>query len=137
VPVPVEPPDLLHRRFAPLRLVAATLRASAVPADAFFDPDDFMLVSWCGGDRPPGVNVFRHVDTRGVIGVDGNGVPFRRDPDDGWKRCTTFREAVDALGLWELPWLRPDLAAHRQGHTWDERWELHAELTGAGLDRAS
>jgi len=137
MPVSPERPDLLHRRFAPLRLVAAKLRASTVPADAFFDPDDFMDVSWAIGDRPAGVHVFRHIDTRGVINLDADGVPYRRDDRGGWLRCATLREAVDALGLWELPWLRPELARHRHGCTWEERRTRHGELAGTEADRAS
>jgi hypothetical protein len=137
VPAHPEPPDLLHRRGAPLRLVAAKLRASTVPADAFFDPDDFMVVSWAVGDRPPGVQVFKHVDTRRVINLDADGVPYRRDERGTWSRCATVREAVDALALWELPWLRPELAGHRRGRTWEERWARYEELTGTGADRAS
>ena len=87
MPARPEPPDLLHRRFAPLRLVAAKLRASTVPADAFFDPDDFMDVSWAVGDRPAGVHVFKHVDTRGVINLDADGVPYRRD-EPKWRVAT-------------------------------------------------
>jgi hypothetical protein len=135
VPVHPERPDLLHRRFTPLRLVAAKLRASTVPADAFFDPDDFMVVSWAVADRPAGVHVFKHVDTRRVINLDADGVPYRRDERGGWSRYATLREAVDALDLWELPWLRPELAGHRGGCAWEERRARFEELTGA--DRAS
>ena len=137
MPVHDERPDLLHRRFAPLRLVAARLRTSTVPADAFFDPDDFMVVSWAVADRPMGVHVFKHVDTRGVINLDADGVPYRCDDRGGWSRHATLREAVDALALWELPWLRPELARHRRGCTWEERWARYEELAGAGADRAS
>jgi len=108
-----------------------------VPADAFFDPDDFMVVSWAVVDRPPGVDVFKHIDTRNAINLDTDGVPYRRDGPGGWERCATLRDAVDALGLWELPWLRPELAAYRHGRAWDERWELHDELAGTGVGRAS
>jgi len=137
MPVPPERPDLIRRRDAPLRLVAAKLRASAVPADAFFDPDDFMDVSWAVGDRPAGVHVFKHVDTRGVINLDADGVPYRRDERGGWSRCATLREAVDTLGLWELPWMRPELAGHRDGCPWEERWARQEELPRAEADRAS
>jgi hypothetical protein len=138
-------PDLLARRFAPLRLVAQKLRTSSVPADAFFDPDDFMLMSWCVGERPSGVHLFKHVDTRHYLNLDADGVPYRYvppatdDPDDegSYVRHTSLRDAVDAVGLWELPWMRPELAAHRQGRSWEDRWDLHAELTGADVDRAS
>ena len=72
--------DLLARRFAPLRLVAERLRASAVPADAFFDPDDFMLMSWCRADRPQDVMLFKHVDTRHYLNLDADGAAYRYVP---------------------------------------------------------
>jgi hypothetical protein len=140
VPVRSDHPDLLHRRFVPLRRVAAQLRASTIPADAFFDPDGFMLVSWCTPDRPQGVQVYRHVDTRTRLALDVDGRAYRCPPADrgaAWTRHATLRDAVDALDLWELPWLRPDLAAHREGRSWDERFELYEQLTGRDLDRAS
>ncbi len=133
---PPEPSHLLARRFAPLRLVAEKLRASAVPADAFFSPDDFLCVSWAV-DCPGHVKVFKHVDTRKLLNLDGDGAAYRTDGDGEYVRHTTLREAVDAVGLWELPWLRPDLAGHRRGRSWDQRFDLYAELTGADLDRAS
>jgi hypothetical protein len=142
---PPERFDPLARRFAPLRLVADRLRTSTVPADAFFDPDDFMLMSWCRSDCPGHVMLFKHVDTRRYLNLDANGdayryVPPAADTPDGdarYVRHTTLREAVDGVGLWELPWMRPDLAAHRGGLAWEDRWERYEELTGNGLDRAS
>ena len=130
-------PRLLGRRFAPLRLVAEKLRVSTVPADAFFDPDDFMAVSWALPDRPAHVRVFKHVDTRRYLNLDVDGAPYRATAAGIYVRHSTLREAVDALGLWELPWMRPELADHRRGRTWSQRWELYEELTGDGLDRAS
>jgi hypothetical protein len=140
VAVRPDQPDLLYRRFAPLRRVATQLRASTIPADAFFDPDDFMLISWCTPGRPAGVQVYRHVDTRKRLALDGDGRAYRCPPADldvSWTRHATLRDAIDALDLWEMPWLRPDLAVHREGRSWDERFELYEQLTGRDLDRAS
>lgn len=142
---PPERSDPLARRFAPLRLVAERLATSTVPADAFFDPDDFMLMSWCRSDRPKDVMLFKHIDTRHYLNLDADGAAYRYvpaatdDPDDQgtYVRHMTLRDAVDAVGLWELPWMRPELAAHRQGLAWEDRWLLYDELTGTGLDRAS
>ena len=130
-------PDLLVRRFAPLRLVAEKLRASAVPADAFFDPEDFMFVSWALEGCPTHVKVFRHVDTRKHLSLDRDGTPYRDTGDGTYVRHATLRDAVDALGLWELPWLRRELAPHRQGLAWEDRWLLYEALTGDGLNQAS
>jgi len=134
--VPELVPHPLTQRFAPLRLVAEALRASAVPADAFFDPDDFMLVSWAIVDCPAHVKVFKHVDTRRYLHLDVDGNAYRADGAGGFVRHATLRDAVDALGLWELPWLRPELAAHRRGVTWEQRWARHAALTRTGPDGA-
>jgi hypothetical protein len=138
---PAPGPDLLVRRFTPLRLVAERLATSTVPADAFFDPDDFMLVTWCRRDRAPGVDVFTHVDTRRSLNLDPDGVPYRHVPEAApgagrYERHRTLRAAVDALGLWELPWLRPDLATHRRGLSWDRRFELRAVLADDPSGRA-
>jgi hypothetical protein len=130
-------PDLLIRRFAPLRLVAEKLKTSAVPADAFFDPDDFLFLSWALEDCPERVKVFKHVDTRKHLNLDRDGVPYRAGRDGTFVRHATLRDAIDALGLWELPWLRPELAPHRQGLAWEDRWLLYSELTGTGLHEAS
>ena len=82
--------------------------------------------------------MFKHVDTRRYLNLDVDGAAYRYDDGDGtYVRHETLRDAVDALGLWELPWLRPELAAHRRGRTWDQRWELHPRLNGHDLDRAS
>jgi hypothetical protein len=99
-------PESLVRRFAPLRLVAGRLRTSDVPGDAWFDPDDFMLVSWAMPDCPAHIKVFKHVHTRRYLYLDGDGTPYRLDDDGSYVRHATLRDAIDALELWELPWLR-------------------------------
>ena len=78
--------------------------ASAVPADAFFYPDDFMFVSWAV-DCPGDVKVFKHVDTRQLIVLDADGAAYRTVATAS-RPPRPLREAVDAVGLWELPWLR-------------------------------
>ena len=69
-------------------------------------------------------------------GTDGRRADHRADGAGGFVRHATLRDAVDALGLWELPWLRPELAAHRHGVTWEQRWARHAALTGTAPDEA-
>ena len=81
--------------------------------------------------------MFKHVDTRRYLNLDVDGAPYRADGGGTYVRHATLRDAIDALGLWELPWLQPELAAHRQGLAWEDRWLLHDELTGADLDHAS
>jgi hypothetical protein len=103
-------PDPLVRRFAPLRLVAARLRASDVPADARFDPDDFMLLSWAMPDCPAHIKAFKHVDTRRYLYLDVDGAPYRLDDDGSYVRHASLRDAIDALGLRDLPWLHRGLA---------------------------
>ncbi len=104
-------PDPLVRSFAPLRLLADELRASADPADACFDPDDFMLVSWAMPDCPAHIKVFKHVATRRYLRLDADGAPYRVDDDGTYVRHASWRDAIDALGL--------------------------GALTGRGIDRAS
>lgn len=143
----LEPPpsDLLYRRFAPLRIVARALRSSPVPADAFFDPEDFMLMDWCRDGRPPTISLFKHVDTRRYLNLDVHGDPYRYVPpapsdrhgDGSYVRHRSLRAALDDLRLWELPWMRPELAEHRGGVEWDDRVERFEALNGSDLDRAS
>lgn len=138
-------PDLLFRRFAPLRLVADQLRSSTVPADAFFDPDDFMVMSWCRDDRPAGISLFKHVHTRRYLNLDSEAHAYRYVPPDTddpagkgtYLPLASMRDAVDHLRLWELPWMRPELAEHRQGLAWDDRWDEYEALNGVDLHRAS
>ncbi len=137
-------PDLLHRRFAPLRIVARQLRSSPVPADAFFDPDDFMLMDWCRADRPGSISLFKHIDTRRYLNLDASGTAYRyvppadaRSGTGAYVRHPDLRDALHQLGLWELPWLRPELAEHCGGVAWADRAERFAALNGTDLDRAS
>ncbi len=100
-------PDLLFRQFAPLRLVARRLKSSAVPAAACFDPDDFMLMSWCHPDRPATISLFKHVGTRRYLNLDADGNAYRYvTPAAGNpNRAGTYvphkswRETLDDLGL--------------------------------------
>jgi hypothetical protein len=145
-PMPLEhpQPDLLYRRFAPLRIVARRLRTSPVPADAFFDPDDFMLMDWCRADRPGTISLFKHVDTRHYLNLDARGTAYRYVPPANaragtgtYVRHRELRDALDDLALWELPWMRPELADHRRGVEWEDRAERFAALNGVDLGRAS
>ena len=138
-------PDLLYRRFAPLRLVAYRLRSSPVPADTFFDPDDFMLMNWCRADRPSEISLFKHVDTRHYLNLDQAGDAYRYVPldhadGDGPGRYVphrSLREALLDLGLWQLPWMRPEFRDHQHGSDWDDRWDRYEELNGISEEAAS
>ena len=43
----------------------------------------------------------------------------------------SLTDALDALELWELPWMKPGLEAFRYGLSWDERWVLHPDAENA------
>ncbi len=137
-------PDLLARRFAPLRLVADRLRHSPVPADSFFDLDDFMFMNWCRDDRPADISLFKHVDTRHYLNLDQAGHAYRYLPPDGaddgpgrYVRHRSLRDALLDLGLWELPWMRAELTDHQRGADWDHRWDRFDELNGISEEVAS
>ncbi|MGZ4712079.1 MAG: hypothetical protein ACXV9S_03860 [Acidimicrobiia bacterium] len=78
--------DLFHPdRFARLHRVVELLAGSPRPADGFLDPDHFLLLSWCRPDRPVGIEIYRHVHTRGYLNLDADGTAYRYGaprPDD-------------------------------------------------------
>ncbi|MGZ4794373.1 MAG: hypothetical protein ACXVJ7_03930 [Acidimicrobiia bacterium] len=138
--------DLFHPdRFARLHRVVELLAGSPRPADGFLDPDHFLLLSWCRPDRPVGIEIYRHVHTRGYLNLDADGTAYRYGaprPDDPdrvgtYTRHRSLREAIDELALWQLPWLVADLAPLTDGRPWEERFELHNRLNGVGLSEAS
>ena len=121
---------------APLLAVDEILAKSLRIADSFFDPDDFMIMGWYRRPRRSNIMLYKHRDTRRYLNVDGRGRAYRYVPppnleseDDGYRRHPTLRAAIDHIGLWELPWMRPDLEHHRRGYSFDERWELFHQLT--------
>ena len=104
-PDPHQPFD--PARVAPLLAVAQLLASSPRSVDACFDPDDFMDLSWCRRDRPPGMRIFKHVRTRRYLNLDAGGrayryVPPRPDHPDraGFYRLhQTLGDAIDHLEL--------------------------------------
>ena len=139
-------PSPYHRAmWAPLVRVSEALASSTRIDDSFFDIDDFMHMSWCREDRPEGLMLYKHIDTRHYLNLDTLGTayayfpPRTNDPSDHgtYRPHATLRDGIDRLGLWELPWMRTELEAHRHGLEWQDRFEVWEYLTSDGLDRAS
>ena len=102
-PEPDHPFD--RARIAPLQQVAKALATSTRLVDARFDPDDFMDLSWCRQDRPPGIKVFKHVLTRQYLYLDEGGRAYRyvvdRPGDLGgrYRPHARLSDAIDNLQL--------------------------------------
>ena len=107
---PQSPRPFNSSRTAPLLDLARRLADSPRPIDARFDPDDFMDLSWCRHDRPPGIAVFKHVRTGRYLYLDAAGRAYRYDPPPlgGTSRAGSYRphanlsDAIDDLGLTEI-----------------------------------
>ena len=98
---------LTRARLVPLYKVARRLATSPRPADACFDPDDFMDLSWCRSDRPATISVFKHIRTRRYLYLDATGRAYRYLPPSpggaarpgAYVLHATLAEAIDALEL--------------------------------------
>ncbi len=119
--------------WAPLRGVARAVAGD--PRYQFFDTHDFMMM--CGINRRPRPRVilYKHRYTRHYLNLDDAGHAYRyiprRKPGTGPGRYVLHRDlhaALDALGLWELPWMKDGLEEHRRGLSWEQRWSLHPDL---------
>ena len=49
----------------------------------------------------------------------------------------SLRDALDHLGLWELPWMRHELETFTGGVAYDDRFSIWDRLTEGGVHRAS
>ena len=65
--------------------------------------------------------------------------PQPSDADDlgGYEPHACLRDALDHLGLWELPWMRSELETFTGGVAWDDRFSVWDRLTDDGMHRAS
>ncbi len=131
--------------WAPLHLVEDSLATSTRLDDSFFDIDDFMHMSWCHDERPQGLMLFKHRDTRRYLNLDARGHAYRylpAQPNNGddlgsYEPHACLRDALDHLELWELPWMRSELETFTGGVAYDDRFSLSDRLTDGGLHRAS
>lgn len=124
---------------APLEMVQrALLGPDRLPSDEFFDLGDFMIMARIVRSGRPDIQLYKHVYTRRYVNVDPAGHTYRycpprnRDstrPGSYWPH-RSFRRAIEDLGLWELPWMKPGLEEHRRGLSWDDRWCIFEDETG-------
>lgn len=129
--------------WSPLEAVARV--AAADPRYRFFDIADVMLMAKLKRRSPRAdLLIYKHFYTRRHLHLDEAGHAYRfvppRDLTGGsgrHLRLPDLHTALDALRLWELPWMKDDLAHHRRGMPWEESWRLRAELenlaTGRGV----
>lgn len=118
----------------PLHIVEAVVVGK--PWAKYFDVDDFMIMSRLV-DSGGTITHYKHRDTRRYINVGADGTTYAYDERDweqassrfGYSATGRLRASVEALGLWELPWLRSELAADRLGLDFDDRWE-HPDAPG-------
>ena len=118
---------------APLTSLARAVAGD--PRHRYLDPDDFMIMGRVVRSPRPSINLYKHGYTRHYLNLDAHGQAYRyrapRDLDKGdgrYLRYRTVDEALLALDLFELPWMKPGLAAERRGLDWEERWTLQDRL---------
>jgi hypothetical protein len=94
----------------------------------FFDLGDFMIMLRVVRPPRPSLVLYKHRYTRRYLNLDDAAHAYRyiesKDPS-GSGRYLAHRDLTDALdhlGLWELPWMKPGLEPFRYGHTWRERF---------------
>ena len=113
-------------------------RAAALLAQGkYLDADDFMIMTRFE-DKEGAITLFKHIDTRHYLNADEQGRVYRyvpgRDRHEGRRGDylpTTLADALERLGLWELPWMRADLEEDQLGLSWEERWRHPGAPKGA------
>lgn len=113
--------------WAPLEAVGRVIADD--PRHRFFDVADFMLMAKLKRRTPqPDLLLYKHFFTRHYLNLDDAGNAYRYVPPrhltSGSGRYLRHRDlhtALDALTLWELPWMKEGLEHHRQGMRWEER----------------
>lgn len=119
--------------WAPLEGVARAVEGN--PRYRFFDLADFMLMCRQHRKKRPSLLLYKHYYTRRYINLDDAGHAYKyvavRDGDD-WEpgryvRHRSLSAALDALDLWELPWMKPELEHERGGLEWEDRGRLHPD----------
>jgi hypothetical protein len=111
----------------PLRVVANTVRHH--PAYQFFDEFDFMVMAKALRSSRPHITQYKHIYTRRYLHLDAVGRAYRYVPPTGrgdgrFLEAPSLEWALDALLLWELPWMKSELDLYRFDLPFDERWRL-------------
>ena len=98
------------------------------PWARWLDPNDFMRM---GTERRGNavISLYKHRDTRHYLNIDELGRTYGyREPtseadegDRGSYGRISHAAAIDAVGLWELPWMKPELDGERRGFRWEDR----------------
>jgi hypothetical protein len=108
----------------------------------FFDLSDFMIMAKVVRRPRPTLVLYKHYYTRRYINLDAGAHAYRYSAPRDLSRpgrylpYRTLTAALDALVLWELPWMKPGLEEHRFERTWDERWDLHPDWDAVDEDDA-
>lgn len=109
--------------FAPLTLVAASVAGER--AAHFLDIADFMVTARVIRPPRPTIVEYKHVHTRSCLRLDAAGQAYRFVPVRGSENGRYLRRplghALAALGLDELPWMKPGLEGERRGLAWEDR----------------
>ena len=121
---------------SPLEAVGRAIRG--VRRYQFFELEDFMIMCKVHRLPRPDLVLYKHYFTRRYLNLDAAGHAYRYFPprDPASTRSGQYRlhrnlpTAMDHLGLWQLPWMKPELLQHRYGLTWHERWVIHPEELG-------
>jgi len=123
----------------PVFSVQRALEHSTFLADRFFEPRDFLHRGKVLRSGRPDIFLFQHFYTRRYINLDASGHAYRYLPPKRdarpeylgqYRPHSDLRHAVDNLGLWEMPWMKPGLEEYRQGLPWSERYQLQNLDTG-------
>jgi hypothetical protein len=123
---------------APLTTVQRLIRGD--PRYRFFDVDDFEVEARLARPSLPSLVRYRHRYTHGALHVDADGQAYRHIPPKvgrvgaGRHVRQPLDDAVRALDLWVLPWLKPGLELERRGLSADQSWVLRRALEAGELD---
>jgi hypothetical protein len=118
--------------WAPLVAVAALVAGNE--DHRFFDIADFMLLARLKRGSRPRIFLYKHAFTRHDLNLDELGNAYRYvapGPNatgrGQYRKLPDIDQAVSALRLWELPWMKPGLEDQRCGLDWDHRVPLRPE----------
>lgn len=105
----------------------------------YFDPADFMMMGRVVRSGRPAITIYKHAFTRSHLNLDAQGTAYRYVPPPldavGHGRYLRHRSVLDALralNLHELPWMKPGLEHERTGPS---PWDDAEALDLYGLDR--
>jgi len=111
------------------------------PRRRFLAVEDFMVMSRIRRPPRPAILVYKHSFTRQPLHLDAEGITYRFHPpppgstgSGQYRRYSAVDDALDALRLFELPWMKPGLEGERRGLRWEDRHTLRMWLEDGRLD---